>query len=132
MRQDRLHLRCEQDAIGILIDVERLLSGSIARQRHRPPPRIPDRQREHAVQLVDRAIAELFVEVNDHFRVGVRSKLMAAFDEARPQIAVVVDLAVEHQLHAAVFVANRLVGCRRRSMMLRRLKPESDLHRRPT
>ena len=40
-----------------------------------------------------------------------------------PQLAEVVDLAVEHQLDRAVLIADRLVGGGRRSMMLRRRNP---------
>ncbi len=90
--------------------IQRLLAGAIARERQLARSLVPDRQREHAVELVDRAIAELLEEMHDDFGVGVRSELVAARDQALPDLAIVVDLAVEDQLHGAVLVADRLVG----------------------
>jgi hypothetical protein len=40
----------------------------------------------------------------------MRAEAVAARDQFRAQFAVVVDLTVEHQLHAAVGVADRLVA----------------------
>ena len=48
--------------------------------------------------------------MNDHLGVGVRGEHVPALEQLAGQLAIVVDLAVEDDLHGAVFVADRLVA----------------------
>ena len=112
MREERLDLRGKRHARAVAVDEQRLLAGTIARQREGAVTRVPDAEREHAVERVDGLVAALFEEVHDDFGVGVRAEDVALVDERLPQLAVVVDLAVEDELDRSVLVADRLIGGR--------------------
>ena len=90
--------------------VELLDSHPVAREEQAFPATVPEREGEHPVAALHEVVAELFVGVNDHFGVGRRSKAMTARLELAPQLAKVVDLAVEDDPDAAVFVGDRLVS----------------------
>ena len=64
------------------------------------------------MQLLDDAVAVLFVQMDDRFGVAARSIAMPLRLEAGPQRGVVVDLAVEGDPHAAVLVGHRLLAGR--------------------
>ena len=89
---------------------ERLLAQAIARQQQLAPALIVDGEREHPLQAPDGVGSPLFVGVND--RLGVRGgpEAMAARLELLPELAVVVDLAVEDDPDAAVLVLHRLMA----------------------
>ncbi len=89
---------------------ERTDAGAIPRQHETLELRIPDRDRELAVQMVDESGAVLFVEVNDHLRVGVRAKRVAGRFERGAQLDVVEDFAIEDGPHGAVFVRDGLAA----------------------
>ncbi len=59
-------------------------------------------KRSHAV------VAPLLVRADDHLRVGLRAEAVAAALELAAQLAVVVDLAVVHELQRAVVARERL------------------------
>ena len=99
----------EVEAGARLRVVKRLLAEAIAHQQDLLLLRIPDAVREHAAQLVQAVGAFLFIEVDDGFGVAVGAEAMALGDELLAQFLVVVDLAVEDDPDAAVFVGDRLV-----------------------
>ena len=106
--QQRLDFRPEQELIPGPAPVERLDAETIPHEVQALPARIPYREREHAAQPVRAADPPLFVGVND--RLGVRSRpvLVTQALELGPEIAVVVDFAVEDRPDRAVFVRQRL------------------------
>ena len=57
---------------------------------------------------MDAVVAEIFVEVHQHLGVARRGERMPASLETISQLAIVVDLSVQHDQHAAVFVGDRL------------------------
>ena len=72
--------------------------------------RVPDREREHAVQRVDAFLAAIGVELQDDFRVALRLERVALGDQLLPDLPVVVDLAVEDDPQGAADVGHRLVA----------------------
>ena len=90
--------------------VERLDAEAIAREQQPPPRRVPDREREHAAEALDAVVAPLLVGVDDRFGVGARAVAVAGRFELRPDVGVVVDLAVEDDPDRAVFVRQRLLA----------------------
>ncbi len=113
MSEEGLDFRRERDEPVRTVDEQRLLAGPIARDRQATVALVPDRQREHPVELVDGVGALLLVQVDDRFRVALRSEPVAARDETRAQILEVVDLAVEDEPDRAVLVGHRLARVRR-------------------
>src|SRR5205085_775399 len=82
----------------------------VADEQDLPAPRVPDCEGEHAAQAVDAARPEVFVQVNDRFRIARRPQRMPALLEVAPQLLVVVDFAVENDPDGSVFVRDRLVA----------------------
>jgi len=67
--KDRSRVRSERDAILVLLDVERLLSESIARQEQNLVPHIPDRESEHSVEVLRQVGSPFLVAVDEYFGV---------------------------------------------------------------
>ena len=100
-----------EDAVALGVE-ERLLADPIAADHELPPPLVPDREREHAVQRADELRAFFLVEVGDHLGVALGHEAMAAPLEAGAQLGVVVDLAVEDHRDRAILVVDRLIARR--------------------
>ncbi len=109
MLEQRLELRAEEKRAPDVRVVERLLPEAVSREQQPPLRLVPEREREHPVQPLDAAWTEVLVEVDDHLGVRARREAVAACDEVRAQLAVVVDLAVLDYVDRAVLVADRLV-----------------------
>jgi hypothetical protein len=110
LAHQRLQLGGEgEDARGGRV-VERLDAEAVAREHQPAPARVPQRDTEHAAQLVHEARPALLVEVHEHLRVAAGREAVAALLEARHQLAVVVDLAVLDDVDGAVLVRDRLVA----------------------
>src|SRR5688500_6693844 len=73
---------------------------------------VPDGNRKHAAQPMDALHASVVVEVGDHLRVGIGSKLAALRDQLSAQLEEVVDLPVEDDRNGPTFVEDRLMSCR--------------------
>jgi hypothetical protein len=58
--EQRLQLGGEPEAPGARVVVERLLADPVACQQETPPRRVPQREREHAAQVLDTALAAVF------------------------------------------------------------------------
>ena len=54
--------------------------------------------------------AEVFVQMNDGFGIGMRSEDMSGAFETMPQFLIVVYLAIKDNLNRTVFVAKRLMA----------------------
>ena len=109
-RGQRLELRREHEVLAVAV-VERLDPEAVAREHEPAPLRVPHRDREHAPQPLGEARPVLLVEVDEHLGVGVRrAEAMAGRLELRPQLGVVVDLAVLDDDDPPVLVGDRLVA----------------------
>ena len=53
-------------------------AGAIARQHQALASRVPQRDRELAVEVLDERVAVALVQVHDHFGVGLRVEAVAA------------------------------------------------------
>ena len=78
--------------------------------RQRTRSRVPDRQTEHPAQARDRLLTPLLVSVDDDFGIGGRIETMPRRFELAPELAIVVDFAVEDDPHGAILVVDRLVA----------------------
>src|SRR5574338_50087 len=92
--------------------VEWLDAEAVAGNEEPPPPRVPDGEREHAPEAGDDVIAPLLVAVDDGFGVRVGAEGMARSRQLSTQFMVIIDLPIEHDLHAVVFVADRPLAAR--------------------
>src|SRR5260370_26258085 len=102
-----------EDQLSVELRVqERLLSHAIARQEERFRAFVPNREREHAAQVLWTIGAPLVVGVNDSFSVAVRIELVAELFELPAQLAIVLDLAVKNNPCGAILIMNRLLSVR--------------------
>ena len=81
----------------------------ITGHEHRPVAVIDDADYEHPAQPQEHRLAQLLVEVRQHFGVRHGPQPMAAFDQLLSELEVVEDLAVEEALDASVLVRERLI-----------------------
>ncbi len=110
--EQRLDLGSKHDARRQQRVIQRLDAQPIAHEQQAPPRPVPQREREHPAEARHRALAPLFVRVNDDFRVGVRAERVAARFELHSKLGEVVDLAVEDRPDRPVFVRQRLIAGR--------------------
>jgi hypothetical protein len=114
MREQRFDLGGKQERPRSACEVERLHAKTVAHEQQALPGAVPETNREHAVEARDDVDAPFFVSVDDGFGVGViRLESMAARLELASQRLMVVNLAVEDDVHGAVLVGHRLVCTRR-------------------
>ena len=114
MRAQRLELGAEQEQLAELGPVERLDAEPVAHQRQRALAAVPQRDREHADQPVQRRLdAERgeSLPASPRCRNGRGTRRRAR--QRRPQFLVVVDLAVVDDDEAAVGRDHRLMAGRR-------------------
>jgi hypothetical protein len=96
VRQHRLGLGAEQQAVGQLRVEQRLHAQVVAGQQQRLLPVVPHGEGEHALQVLDDPFTPLQVAAQQHLRVGTGAELVALGDQVRAEPCVVVDLAAEH------------------------------------
>ena len=104
-RENRLDLGAEDEPIVADGPVERLDPQSIAREQQPPAGGVPDGEREHAAEAVNTVVPPLLVRVDNRLGIAAGVITVSGGLELRAQVGVVVDLAVEHDLDRAVFVA---------------------------
>jgi len=76
VRYSEARHRARPYATGNAGEVEWLDAPPVARQHELPPPRIPQCDREHAVELMQEVEAVILVEMDEH--LGVRGARRAA------------------------------------------------------
>src|ERR1700681_1131914 len=111
-RQNRFHLRSEQQSSVVHRIVQRLLSYPIARQQKASGSLVVNRECEHAAQLLNTLRPILFVKMNNRFRIAAGGESMAAGLQLGIQLLKVVDFAVEDDRYSLVFVEDWLVPAR--------------------
>jgi hypothetical protein len=87
----RFDFRSEIDARSVLDEMQGLDAGAIAGKKQGPPGSIPERDAEHASQTGERALAPLFVGVNDRLGIARRVEAVSSRFEIAAEFAVVVD-----------------------------------------
>lgn len=98
--EERLDLAREPDRPAVVSVVERLDAEGVARREQTAPPGVPDHERVHTAQALDHGRAVAPVEVQQAFRVAGRAEAASLRFKLRPQLAVIVDLAVEGDVGA--------------------------------
>src|SRR5690242_20088399 len=71
---------------------------------------IPERDSEHSMQLRKTCLTELFIQVDDGFRVRPSPELMSARQIPAVQFREIVDLAVKGDPDGSILVGQRLVS----------------------
>ena len=61
--------------------VERLFAKTVAGEDQLFLPRVPQRDREHSVEMIDKILAVLLVKMRNDLGVGLRDELVTAFLE---------------------------------------------------
>src|SRR5690606_9090229 len=89
---------------------ERADAGAVARQHQALAARVPERDRELAVEALDEAVAVAVVEVDDHLGVGAGAEGVALALQLLAQFEVVEDLAVEDGPDRPGAVVQRLLA----------------------
>ena len=89
--------------------VEGLLADPVASEQELAGPSVPEGEREHATQSLDRPRPELLVEVDDDLRIAAPGEAMPALAEAFAQLHVVVDLAVGDADDLTILAEERLL-----------------------
>ena len=97
VRQQRLDLAAEQQAVRRFGVKQRLDAAAVPRQEQLPGARCPHRKRKNAVEAVDTGRPPLGIGVQQHFGVGPAGKSMPARRQHGAQFCGVIQLAVIHQ-----------------------------------
>jgi hypothetical protein len=111
--EQRFDFRCEIQATALLVDKQRLLAEPVPCQEQGFPARIPNREREHASQMMNHVVSPVLVRAQQDLGVGITREAVPAAGENPPQFAKVVDFAVEGEGHACDGIAHRLMSAAR-------------------
>src|SRR5690606_1103943 len=87
---------------------ERQDSRTVTHQQQALAISVPERERELAVQLLDEAIAELLVQMDDDLGIGARIEAVPLGFERAAQLDVIEDFAVVDDPDRLVLVVDRL------------------------
>ena len=93
---------------------QRFLASPVTGQNQATAIRIPDRNREHAVDVARELHPVVFEEMNDGRGVGSGRHLVAGGSQSCRQVTVVVELAVHDRVHARGLVGEHpggRIGC---------------------
>ena len=105
-RQRRGEAQCARD-LGV---VQRLDAKTIPGEDYAAGVALPDRKREHALEVVDAIRAPGGVGLEDDLGIAIRKEMVTKCTQPGPQVAEVVDTAVEHDAQAELVVDHRLLG----------------------
>ena len=110
---DRRQGRGEAQTVLRVGEIERLDAEPVARQHDAAAVALPDREREHAVEALDTARAPGVIGLDDDLGVAFGEEAIALRFERAPQVAEIVDAAVEHDGEAERRIEHRLLAGRR-------------------
>src|SRR5205823_5297636 len=111
--KERLDLRGEAETPAVIGGVERLYAVRVAGEKKRALAFVPDREGEHPAQALEHRAPVAGVEMQKRFRIGRRAEARALGLELGAQLRIIVNLAVEHDVDAAVLARHRLRGALR-------------------
>ena len=109
-RKQALELAGEEQPARLVAVDERLFAQPVAAEDQAAVLGVPDGDGEHAVEMREALRPFVFIEVNDAFGVALGAELVPRPFQPPPQVAVVVDLAVEDDPNRFVLVSHRLVA----------------------
>ncbi len=108
--QHGVQLGGEHDPASTRRIVERLLAHPIPGQQELLSLRVPHREGEHPVEVVDTVLPVLLPRMHDGFRVRSGDEAMAARRQLPPKSPEVVDLSVLNHVDGCVFIGHRLIA----------------------
>ena len=90
---------------------KRLDPGPVAREQQPAARDIPNSDGEHAIELMEKVVAILFVEMDQNLRVGmVGPKCVPLRSQLRLKLGIVIDFAVEDDAYGIVFIEDGLLS----------------------
>src|SRR6516162_7256376 len=108
--ENRFDFGTEDKALALAGVEEWLLAQAIAGQEQTTSTEVPKGNPKHTAQGSQAIGALFFVQVRDDFRIRGSAKSVEARKELRAKIEVVVNLAVQNDLHLAILAGNRLMA----------------------
>ena len=109
--EQRLDLAPEHEPAARAPVVERLLSHPVAAEDEPRPALVPDGEGEHAVEAAGELGGwKVLGQVRDDLGIAARTELVPAPQELLPELAEVVDLAVEDDGNGPVLVRDRRIA----------------------
>jgi hypothetical protein len=113
MLEQCLGFRSERYATGNAGEIERIDAQPIACEHKPSATRVPQCDREHAVELVQKVEAEVLVQMDEDLSVRmIGGEPVPGTLQRFSQLHVIVDLAVEDDRDRPILVEHRLLACR--------------------
>ena len=106
--QQRLDLGGGLETTAALGDIKRLDAEGVAGQQQAAPRLVPQGEGEHPDQAVEHGDAQTAIQGQQHLGVAAGVEHLAGRLAFRPQLAVIVDLAVEDDAQGPVGAGHRL------------------------
>jgi len=106
--QQRLQLTGKYQTLILLAVKQWLLAQPITSQYQSLTATVPDCEGKHPTHVLHKVQPVLLVQMDYHLRITVRTELMPLLLQLHAKFAVIVNLAVERDLHGTVFIAQRL------------------------
>src|SRR5579859_7599946 len=110
IRKNGLDLGPEKKSLAVPAIIEGLNAESVSRREQHALPSIPNRESEHASQMLHTITTVFFVKMNDGFGITVCTVAMSLCLQASAKVDVVVDLAVVDDPNVLTLVSQRLVA----------------------
>ncbi len=108
--EDGFDLGAEYEAPTVPVVVQRLLAETVAGGQQTPAVVVPDCDGEHPAQMLHAVVAILFVGMHDGFGIAVCAEAVTPARQFFAQLAMVVDLAVEDDQDALIFIEDWLAS----------------------
>jgi hypothetical protein len=126
---DGLDLGGEEETPAVLVEVERFLPAPVPGEEQAVTAGIPDGEGEHSVETANHVLTLPGEELENDFGVAPGSKARSGVRKLAPELAKVVDLAVEHDGQVAALVPHGLIGPARKVDDAEPPVPEADFSR---
>ena len=97
MAKQCLHLRGKQETARQRQVIERLDTDAVPRQKQRPGGAIIDGERKHPIQCSEGVCTVGLIGVQQDLRVRSRLKSVSVLLKRGTDLAIIVDLSIEHQ-----------------------------------
>src|SRR5688572_27999603 len=94
VRQQRLDLRSENPGVIDACVIERLHAKAVAREQQLAPPTIPQCERPHAVESLDRRSAPALISAHQQLGIPASAKVSTQRLKIPPKLQEVVDFSV--------------------------------------
>lgn len=110
--QQGLELACENKSVRRCGIIKRLHSDAVAGDQQRIASGIPQCESEYSIELAERAVAVLQVQVEDDFRVGSVAEAVSIGLQSDAEFAEIENFTVEDDADRIAGVPHRLAAAR--------------------